>query len=67
MRDANTATERGKLNDAKLPQEKTGGVRRKGERNKEERETLKLAAEPTAKTATCETENMDIFRIAPNV
>ena len=90
--DANTATERGKQNGAKLPHEKTGGARRKGERNKEGRETLKLtarkksrtgnssspttkreattpepAAEPAAKTATCETEKTGKLRIAPNV
>jgi len=41
--DANFATERGKQNGAKLPHEKTGGARRKNERNKEERETPKLA------------------------
>ena len=48
--DANTATERGKQNGAKLPHEKTGGARRKNERNEEEHETLKLAARKKSRT-----------------
>jgi hypothetical protein len=48
--DANTATERGKQNGAKLPHEKTGDARRKGERNKEEREKQKTAARKKSRT-----------------
>jgi hypothetical protein len=48
--DANTATERDKQNGAKLPHEKTDDARRKGERNKEERETLKLTARKKSRT-----------------
>jgi hypothetical protein len=48
--DATTATERGKQNGTKLPHEKTGDTRRKGERNKEERETLKLTARKKSRT-----------------
>jgi len=48
--DANTATELSKENGAKLPREKTGDTRRKSERNKEERETLKLAARKKSRT-----------------
>ena len=48
--DANTATERGKQNGAKLPHEKTGDARRKSGRNQEERETLKLATRKKSRT-----------------
>jgi hypothetical protein len=42
--DANSATEHCKQNGEKLPHEKTGGARRKGERNNKERTTKKLTA-----------------------
>ena len=44
------ATERSKENGAKLPHEKTGDAWRKGERNKEERETLKPAVRKKSRT-----------------
>jgi hypothetical protein len=65
--DANTATERGKQNGAKLPHKKTGGARRKSERNKEERESLKLAARKKSRTGNSSSPTAKLETTTPKI
>jgi len=65
--DANTATERGKQNGAKLPHEKTGGARRKSERNKEDRKTLKLTARKKSRTGNSSSTTTKLEAATPEL
>jgi hypothetical protein len=65
--DANTATERSKENGAKLPHEKNGDTRRKSERNKEERETLKLAARKKSRTGNSSSPTTKLEATTPEL
>jgi len=65
--DATTATERSKENGAKLPHEKTGDTRRKGERNKEERGTLKLAARKKSRTGNSSSPTTKLETTTPEL
>ena len=65
--DAHTATERGKENGAKLPHKKTGGARRKGERNKEERETLKLTTRKKSQTGNSSSATTKLEATTPEL